>query len=319
MTNLITDIFHKAQKIVNYYEEERKTYTAIMYMLVSGLFFILSGTFIKKITNVSSMQIFCLRSVCSFLINSSVIAIKGDQNIYTKDREAYGLLLKRVLFGFIADYFFVAMLKYLTIGDCTSIVMTYPIFSTILASIILKEHFSKYLIYSIVFCVIGIILVCKPPFILNYFFDSYSQSQSPNIFLGFLNGLGFVTFLSFSIVTTRKLGGKVTIQVLLQYLYFCTIFASTLFIMSSGDEIGSYVTLNNIFMIIGTGFSQYCANIFYNKSLFLEKATVVIPLSYTQVIFSFLSDVFIFKVAPNIFSIIGCLFIVSGSYLTLKQ
>ena len=79
------------------------------------------------------------------------------------------LLIKRSSLGFLADFCYVAMFKYLTVGDSVSLVLTYPIISSLLAGVFLNEKITKLLIVSLFLCLIGIVFVCKPPFILHYF------------------------------------------------------------------------------------------------------------------------------------------------------
>lgn len=230
---------------------------------------------------------------------------KPEKEDMFPEKDTFRMICYRISFGVIADFCYISMFKYLNVSDGIALALTFPIISAVMAGILLHEKVSRIIYLSLLMCLIGILFICKPPFIMNLLSlnqvsnngnsdEQLASEEGYKAFFGIAMGLGFAFFLSLSICLTRRLSGRTSNYVIMQHLYFQTIVLVSIYNITTESDLSTIFTLNNAGMLFGTGLMHYFAQIVFGKSFFLEEANRILPFSYTQIFFSFIADIFVF-------------------------
>jgi len=92
----------------------------------------------------------------------------------------------------------------MNLSDAMAIFLTTPIVTTVLAAIFLKEGLQKQIILSILVSFVGILLIVKPPFILNAL--GFSDTVSELTVAGLIICAVFALFESMTNLVIKALG-----------------------------------------------------------------------------------------------------------------
>eukprot|EP01084_Bolivina_argentea_P078470 142398_1 len=219
----------------------------------------------------------------------------------------------------------------LPIGDANCILYQSPLLIVFLASIWLKEKLPKLyiLIPTTISCIMGIILISQPQFIVSLFSEQNDGDQ--------LNGYGLIaitismiswSFVNLLVRTALKshfLQLEMVSSLQVSFLGIpLLIFINHMFVhddaiigdlFSSNDGWNLDLTSFALMGFLGTsGFiALLCMVVGYQYG----DATKVPWLEYTNVITSMLYQAIIFKDIPNIYETIGCLLVIIASIVPL--
>ena len=133
-------------------------------MFLSAFFFCLMTVFVKSASlKLGTMQIVLVRGIFTFfftfvLLKTNKVSLWG---------RSYKILVLRGITGSIALYFVYESIQRLSLYEATSIQYLYPIFTTILASVILSEKVYKKIFLSVILGFLGVFVLLKFPFIYN--------------------------------------------------------------------------------------------------------------------------------------------------------
>jgi len=191
------------------------------------------------------------------------------------------------------------------LSEAVVLFLIYPVITSVLASVMLGEVYEMYQLFNTAMCLMGVILVVKPP----YFFPDQVVLENPQQTLGliccFINA--FVT--SMVIIFIRKLGGVVNPFTTTHYFgFFGAIFSPIVMIICGVVSVG----WNELFNILMVGFLGYMGQVFVSRAYIYEKAARLAVMGYSQVFFSYIFDILILGFVPNVYSVIGSLCISSS-------
>ena len=89
--------------------------------------------------------------------------------MYYNDPEVNKFLLLRIVFNTGCNYTYFLGVRWITMGDATTLFMIAPIGTVIAAGLLLGEKITYKDILASILCLAGIIFIVKPHFITHYF------------------------------------------------------------------------------------------------------------------------------------------------------
>ncbi len=254
----------------------------IRYLLGSGLAFSLMSVCVKAIgVRIPVPELVFVRAAISLII-TRLLLFKNKINPWGYQKR---LLLLRGLMGTIALFCIFKALTILPIATATVIQYIYPTFTAICAYFILKENIYRKIIFSIIIGWIGVILVTQPEWSTN----SNVIESVIAIAIAILGAL----MTSIAYICVRKLSEKEDPLVIIFYFPLVSLPLSLPFI------INDFVLPTGLdwCWIIGIGLFTQIGQLCITEGLRLIPAGQATSLNYSQVIFSSIWGIFIFKEA----------------------
>ena len=264
-------------------------------MILSAFFFCLMTVFVKLAgESVPTIQIVFIRGVITFLFIHIIIKKKGI-SFWGGNRF---LLSVRGLTGSVALFFVYESIKRFPLSDSTVIQYLYPIFTTLLASIILSETLNKKIIISVLLGFSGVYIILGLPY-LGVESSSFKLSSIVIAITGsFLTGLAYV-------LVRLCANMKESPYVIMYYFPLFTVPLSLPFALYSWVQPGFKTWIILLFVGLFTMLGQF----FLTFSYKLLQASRVAPVSYIQVPFSVLASMIVFQEKLSFNFLIGSIII----------
>ncbi len=282
-------------------------------MLISALISALNGAVAKVLADdLSALEIVFFRNLIGILIISYAL-------LHTPPKLSGGkfhLLITRGILGFSAMILFFYTITVIPLGEAITLNKTSPLFATVLAFYLLKEHLDKSTIFALLVGFLGIIFITKPLGLVI----SYEH------FLGILGGF----FAAAAYTTIKKIKDIYDARVIvLSFVAIGTILPAVLFLIAPYIEVPQSIkflfpiftfpstlwlwSLIVLMAIIST-LSQWLLTKAYSAS----KVSIIGVISYTNIPFAIgfgwmLGDKF-----PDYMTFIGIGLIVLGGILVGK-
>lgn len=286
----------------------------ILFMLLSALISALNGAVAKILSeDMSALEIVFFRN----LIGVMIILYTLKHTAPSLSGGRFHLLFMRGLFGFLAMILFFYTITAIPLGEAITLNKTSPLFVSVLAYYLLKEHLSKRAILALLIGFFGIVFITKP----------YGLSISYEHFLGVMGGF----FAAAAYATIKKIKDIYDTRVImLSFMGVGTFFPLLLFVITpwidAPDSLGflfqpfvwdinAKVWLLIGFMALISTLSQWLLT----KAYSFSKASIIGVISYTNIPFAIgfgwmLGDGF-----PDIYTFTGIGLIVLGGILVSKS
>jgi len=190
-------------------------------MLIGALFSALNGAVAKILSeDLSALEIVFYRN----LIGVAIILYTLKHTAPKLSGGKFHLLFVRGLFGFLAMILFFYTITVIPLGEAITLNKTSPLFVTILAYYLLKEHLSINTIFALLIGFFGIILITKP----------FEFSISYEHFLGILGGF----FAAAAYTTIKKIKDIYDARVIvLSFVFIGSLFPAILFLIAPYVEV----------------------------------------------------------------------------------
>lgn len=285
----------------------------ILFMLLSALISALNGAVAKILSeDMSALEIVFFRN----LIGVMIILYTLKHTAPSLSGGRFHLLFMRGLFGFLAMILFFYTITAIPLGEAITLNKTSPLFVSVLAYYLLKEHLSKRAILALLIGFFGIVFITKP----------YGLSISYEHFLGVMGGF----FAAAAYATIKKIKDIYDTRVImLSFMGVGTFFPLLLFVITpwidAPDSLGflfqpfvwdinAKVWLLIGFMALISTLSQWLLT----KAYSFSKASIIGVISYTNIPFAIgfgwmLGDAF-----PDIYTFTGIALIVLGGILVSR-
>jgi drug/metabolite transporter (DMT)-like permease len=241
-------------------------------MVVAAFFFSLMSLFVKlagrrlPVSEIVLFRSLVMVVVSAILVKRAGISPWGNRKPLLLFRGAVGSC---ALFGF-----FYAVTK-LPLADVTVIHFTNPIYTALLATLLLSEKMRKNEIAGLLLSIAGVVLVVRPSFLFGRLasdLDLFAVSVA----------LLVSVFSAFAYVTIRKL--RETEHFMVIVLYFALVSLAAAIPLSVGQFI--WPTPGEWALVLCVGVFTQIAQMSLTKGLSLERAGRAMSISYIQVIFA---------------------------------
>ena len=275
-------------------------FTVIALTLVSTLFAAVMVSGVKYLsTNLNPFMISFLRCLIGLIIVLPFVARNKFQALKTKNIKLQFFRSLINVFSMISWFTAIGLMH---LEKATAIGFTTPLFTTLLAVIILGEVIKIHRIVALIIGFIGVLVIIRPGYIPLEFSTLILLTST----------LSF----SFVLIIVKKLSQKdSSLTITFYHLFFMTPLTFIIAIFFWEE-----ITLNQlmIFILIASaGFiTQWCLT----QSLKLSDTTFVMPLQFTKIIWASLVGFYIFAELPNIWTWLGASIIcISVLYITYRE
>lgn len=259
-------------------------------MLLATFYFAMMNIFVKAVSHLPTMEVVFFRcgislAICLYLLHKENVDWRGSNR---------KLLFLRGVFGTISLYAYFVTLAHMPLGTAVTIQYMSPIFTTILALVILDEKVRPvtWVFYLVSFA--GV-------FVMRGFNE---QIELVYVFIGVLSAIGSASAYV-TIRTIKNLEHPLVVVLHFQLLGTITglTFSATNFVLPQGLD-WLYLLLVGIFTQLG--------QVSMTRSYQSENVSTVSILVYTGVIYATLAGYLFFDEVYNLGTIIGMLMVIAG-------
>ncbi len=271
----------------------------VRFMIGSALAFSGMSALVKHAgIRLPSQELVFARSVIAIVISIAMLRRAG---VHTLGNRRW-LLLARGIWGYAAlSCGFYAMTK-LPLAEATMIQYLHPVFTAMLAAVVLGERADRSLVASVLLGSAGVLLVTKPAFL----FASGGATLDP---LGVAAALGGAVLTAVAYVGVRELSRTEHPLVIVLWFPMVALPASVPATIASGVWPQGWEWL----ALLGVGVLAQIGQVCLTRGLVLEPAGRAMAISYVQIAFATLWGVLFFGEVPGVPTLLGALLVVAGT------
>ena len=292
----------REKQILDKFNKDRN-FKGIKFLIGSGLAFSLMSVCVKAIGGRIPVTELVFARASMSLIITRLLLFKNKIDPWGYQKK---LLFIRGLLGTVALFCIFKALTILPIATATVIQYIYPTFTVICAYFILKEYIFKRIVYSIILGWLGIILVSQPELISNNNIIETIIAITIAIIGALMTALAYIC--------VRKLSAKEHPLVIIYYFPLVSIPLSLPFL------INNFVLPIGIewCWILGIGLFTQIGQVCITEGLRLIPAGQGTSLNYSQVIFSSIWGLLIFKESISTAVYLGGLCVLISTIISMS-
>ena len=266
----------------------------ILWIIFSAFGFAVMSAFVKLAGDLPSFQKTFFRNVVACLVAAYFI-IKNNGSFFGKKENQKILILRSTLgtLGIILNFY---SIDYLVLSDSNMLNKLSPFFTIIFSALFLKEKINKNQIISLIIAFLGALLIIKPSFTIQAF--------------PYLTGVLGAVFAAGAYTCVRVLGKKESHYTVVFYFSLFSLIAVFPFMIVVYKPMTTlqfiYLILAGIFASIG----QFGITLAYKYA----PAREISIFDYSNIIFSAILSLIIFKTVADALSVIGYLVIFIAAY-----
>lgn len=281
-------------------------------------------------TKIKPLQILTVRMLITYIGTRIYMYIYRDSisDAPWGDPAVRKWLVLRGCAGFLGVFGSYFSLMYLSISDTVLISFLAPSITIILAWIILREKVHRYEFVGCIAALVGVVLIVRPPFLfgslayanddtaeLTESFDPAESSDPRDRLIASLVALMGAFGAGSVYVVIRYIGQKAHAIMAVSYFSLVTLVVSTIGVLVIPSmQFQLPHSLKEWLLFLNLGFSGFFLQLFLTLGIQKEKAGRASLVSYTQMIFALLWDIFLYHHMPSLWSFLG-MFIIFGSTL----
>lgn len=281
-----------------------KTPSGLHFMVGTAFCFSVMSLIVKLLgTRLPTAEIVFFRCAVTLVISYAMlraarIPVRGKRP---------SLLVLRGLAGFAALFCFFFAVTRLPLADVTVIHFTNPVFTALLAAVVLKEPIGRRELVGLPLCLAGVVFVAQPAFLFGVGARSLDA-------LAVSVALVAAVLSSVAYTTVRKLRESDDPLVIVFYFPLVATPASVPFMI--GNAV--WPTPLEWMLLAAVGVITQVGQIFLTKGLHREKAGPAMSMSYVQVVFAAVWGFLFFRDVPNSLSVLGAVLILGGMLLASR-
>lgn len=270
-------------------------------MAVGALFFSIMTLLVKVAgERLPTGEIVLARAVVTLILSWLALARRGVSPWGSELR----LLILRGVLGFIALFCFYFAVTRLPLADVTVIHYTNPVFTALVAALVLGETLGRKEVALSVASLGGVVLVARPAFL----FGGQVSGLDP---AGVLAAVAGAVFSAGAYTTVRRLGRTQDPMVIVFWFALVATVgavpaAAPVWIMPRGWE---------WLVLLGVGVATQLGQVFLTWGLRLERAGRAMAVGYLQIVFAAVWGALFFAEIPDRWSVVGALVIVASTFL----
>lgn len=286
-------------------------------MIMSAMGFALMAACVKSVSlaGIPVLEIVAARAIVSaimsyFDVKRKKISIWGNNK---------PLLLLRGLIGAIALIFVYYSVSTLPLAESTLLQYLHPVFTAVLAVILLKETVQRSTLICIVLSLIGLVIIVTPNLLNSVqFLDLQTQTQSqatiaPYAWLSIGAGVLGAMGSAMAYIVVKKLTKTEDSSVII--FYFPIVALPISVILLGSDFVMPSLPILGLLILVGI-FTQV-GQVGLTKALSCEYANKASAYAYIQILFSVLLGWFVFSEIPTLTTLIGGGLVVIGALINI--
>ncbi|HEV2149571.1 MAG TPA: DMT family transporter [Longimicrobiaceae bacterium] len=274
----------------------------LRYMAVGAFWFSVMSLLVKVAgTRLPSEQIVLARAVVTLVLSWAMVRRAGAP-LWGK---AKGRLALRGLVGAVALSCFYFSLVHIPIAEATVIQYMNPVFTAVLAGLVLGERMGRREVACVLLSLVGVVLVTHPAALFG------GQARLNPLYVGIAVAGAVCSAGAYTTIRTLRDEHPLTIVF---YLPLLTIPVTIpLLVLGSGPR---WPTPLEWLVLLGVGAATQIAQVYMTRGLQMERAGRATAVGYLQIVFAAAWGALFFGEFPDAWSVAGALLIV-GSTLVL--
>ena len=268
--------------------------------LSAGTFFLATvDVFIKKVgLKFHPIEIIFFRYATGLLVLTPVFVHMGWKNLRTTK---FGLHCTRMVFAFTSNFLLIISVIYLSLADATAYMFSKPLFTTLVAVVLLKEVVKTHRWIATAVGFGGVLIILRPG----------SASMDLTAILAILSALTF----AITNVLNRMLSKTEPAN---RIMFYYHLFGVVLFLgptiwvwqMPIGKE---------WFLLASLGVLSTAALFCFLRAFAIGEASAVGPAENMRLVYAALFGFFLFSEIPSIWTILGATIIIASTYYLSRQ
>jgi drug/metabolite transporter (DMT)-like permease len=271
-----------------------------LWMIASGIGFTFMALLIKLLGDrLDSFQIAFFRCLIGFLAILPFVAGYGLSSLRTR---SLGIHLLRGIFGLVAMFSSYYAVAHMPLASYTALSFTKPLFSTVLAVIILREVVRWRRWSATLVGFVGVLVMVRPG---AGTFDAAA-----------LFALADALSIAFLVTLVKRLPpGETTLVMLFYFGVFSTAAA-----LPPAIVVWRAPALEEYAFLIGIGVLGVLSQSFWIRAYRAGEASVVSPFDYLRLLFAGLAGFLAFAERPDIWTLVGAaIIVVSTVYIARRE
>lgn len=278
----------------------RRIPLGLRYMAAAAFFFSVMSLLVKIAgQRLPTQEVVLARSSVGALLSWVVLRRRGVSVLGNRR----GLLLVRAVLGYAALSCFFYALVHLPLADATVIQYTNPVFTALLAAVLLSERLRLREVLLVLVSLTGVVLMTRPGFLFGGVDQRLDLTAAGIALLGAVLSAG-------AYVTVRKLGSSEDPLVII--FYFAALSTLGAIPFTVADAV--MPTPVEWLALAGIGVITQLAQVFMTKGLRLEPAGRAMAVGYMQIVFAAAWGMLFFAEFPDAWGLAGALLIVLGTF-----
>ncbi len=277
----------------------------LRYMVAAAFFFSLMSLFVKLAgQRLPAVEIVFFRSIVMLVI-STILVRRARIPMWGTNRR---LLVLRGSLGFCALLCFFYAVTKLPLADVTVIHFTNPVFTALLASLLLSESMSRREVAGLTLCLVGVAFVARPSFLFGQWAGDLDLTVVAIAMVASVFSAGAYT-------TIRKLRTTEHLLVIVFYFSLVSAVASVPLAMKSF----LWPTPSEWGLLLSVGVLTQTAQLFLTRGLMRERAGRAMSVSFVQVLFAALWGLLFFGNRPTPLTAAGAFLVLAGSITVARR
>ena len=276
---------------------EKNKHLGIVFIIMAAFFFALMGLFVKLAGDLPSIQKSFFRNLVA-IPSAMFVIIKSKAGFKIKSGNTSTLIL-RSLFGTIGILCNFYAVDHLLLADASMLNKMSPFFVILFSFFILSEKINTFQLCSVVVAFLGSLFVIKPSFNLTEFMPSL---------VGLMGGV--CSGLAYTLV--RKLGtqGVKGPHIVLFFSSFSCLVTLPFVIFDY-----HHMTIMQLISLLMAGICATGGQFSVTAAYTHAPASEISVYDYSQIIFSAILGLIIFKQLPDLYSLLGYIIIIGTAIL----
>lgn len=277
--------------------------------MAAGAFFFAAMSALVKLagSNLPTMEVVLARSVVVLAI--SWLSLRRLGISARGDRE--GLLFLRGVLGFVALSSFYYAVIHLPLADATVIQYTNPVFTALLAALVIGEGLRKRELTLALLSLIGVVIMVRPALLFGGVSALPAFPAAVALVGALFSAAAYVTVRFLSRSGAQGVGqGEHPLVIVFWFALISTVgslpFTLPVFVMPTGAE---------WLILLGIGISTHLGQLFLTMGLRDERAGRAMAVAYLQIVFAAVWGLALFAEVPDLWTGAGAGIIVVATWL----
>ncbi|KAI8886961.1 DUF6-domain-containing protein [Backusella circina FSU 941] len=278
-------------------------------MVVSSLLFTLVSVLVKQLgEQYPSSEIVFARSSIQLVLGLISCLFLGINPLGKRGVRRWLLFRGFVTSGGLFLFFY--SLTKLPILDATVIFFLGPIFTLMVASVFLNEHFSTKEGFFSVLCFLGVLLISKPSFLFQN--PTASQKTELGRFFAIACALGGAIMSAMAYISVKKVGQGTHVLVHVVYFGLVASIASPIVIILSNREfiMPGFSNWDDLCKLSFVGLFSFIGQPLLNEGLKLAPRGPATLMRTIDVVFAYVLGIGLFNEIPSFSTMVGSIIII---------
>jgi len=246
--------------------------------------------------SISTVQMINVRNAISFLLICIALQASGWRQLFTTQP---GIHLARNISHLIAQYAWIVALGAIPIAEVFALEFTGPLWTVIIASLLLGEKINRYRLLTLVMGMIGVLIILRPGL----------RDPEPAMFIVIFSALCF----SLANVLTKKLVLK---NSPLSIIFYMTVVQFVLTLYPAWSAWIQPTTVEWAWLAV-MGMTSITAHFSFARAFSYADAMVVIPMDFLRLPLAAIMGWLLYNESLDYFVVLGALIMFSGNFINI--